>query len=77
MKRALKWIRNGILVIAALAVCGAGAIALQGYELYTAALAEMPLYKRVEAVRAQEDFTPLKDLPATYKDAVVAAEDHR
>jgi len=77
MKRALRFVRNIFLVIFFLALCGAGAIALQGYELYTGALAEMPLYKRVEQVRSQEDFTPIENLPRTYKDAVVAAEDHR
>lgn len=77
MKRALRWIRNIFLVVLVLGFCGAGAIALQGYKLYTGALAEMPLYKRVAQVRAQEDFTPLDELPGTYKDAVVAAEDHR
>lgn len=77
MKRALKVVRNVVLVVMVLGLCGAGAIALQGYELYTAALEEAPLYKRVEAVRAQEDFTPIDQLPRTYKNAVVAAEDHR
>lgn len=77
MKRALKWIRNIFLVVLAVCICGAGVVAVQGYGLYTAALEEMPLYKRVEQVRAQPDFTPIEQLPKTYKDAVVAAEDHR
>lgn len=77
MKKALRLVRKIFLVLLILMLCITGAIALQGYELYTRALEEMPLYKRVEQVRAQPDFTPLASLPDTYKDAVVAAEDHR
>lgn len=77
MKRALRFLRNIFLVVLAIGLCAAGAVAFQGYELYTGALEEMPIYKRVDQVRQQPDFTPLESLPATYKDAVVAAEDHR
>ena len=77
MKRALRFLRNICLVVLAVGLCAAGAVAFQGYKLYTSALEEMPLYKRVEQVRQQPDFTSLESLPATYKDAVVAAEDHR
>ncbi|MCI8921502.1 MAG: transglycosylase domain-containing protein [Acutalibacter sp.] len=77
MKRALRFLRNIFLVVLAVGLCAAGAVAFQGYKLYTSALEEMPLYKRVEQVRQQPDFTSLESLPATYRDAVVAAEDHR
>ena len=77
MKRALRIVRNIFLVVLLAGVCGVGVIAVQGYQMYTAALEEKPLYKRVEQVRAQPDFTPIGELPETYKNAVVAAEDHR
>ena len=52
-------------------------VLLRGYRLYRDALAEKPLSEAVAEVRAQPGFTPLKELPALYLDAVVAVEDHR
>lgn len=77
MKKALRFTRN-ILVSGLLVVfCAAGVVAFQGYQMYTRAVGETPLYKRVAQIRAQEDYTPIEALPVTYKNAVVAAEDHR
>lgn len=77
MKKALRFTRNILLAVLLAAFCAVGVVAFQGYQMYTRAIGETPLYKRVAQVRAQEDFTPIGALPATYKDAVVAAEDHR
>ena len=48
-----------------------------GYGKYKKAITEMPLDIKVEKIRNKESFTKLEDLPKIYKDAVIAAEDHR
>ena len=70
-------VRNLFLAVFALGVLAVGGVALKGYFLYTAALEALPTAQAVRQVREQEGFTPLADLPQTYLDAVVAAEDHR
>lgn len=70
-------VRNVFLVLFTICVVTAGGITLHGYFLYTAALEDMPTLQAAKEVRAQEGFTPIGQLPATYLDAVVAAEDHR
>lgn len=77
MKKALRFTRNILLAVMAVGICAAGLVALRGYQMYTDAVGEMPLYKRVRQIRAQEGFTPIGALPDTYKNAVIAAEDHR
>ena len=69
--------RNVFVTVFLLGVCAAGAVTLRGYFLYTAALEDLPPLQAARQVRDQEGFTPLDQLPDTYLDAVVAAEDHR
>jgi len=45
--------------------------------MYQAALKEYSLADKVQSIRAQENYTPLDDLPEMYINAVVAVEDHR
>ena len=45
--------------------------------MYTQALEATPLDQKVKQVRAQESYTTFAELPETYVDAVIAAEDHR
>lgn len=64
-------------LLALLCVCAATVLGLQGYEMFRRALREKPLAQAVAEVRAQPDFTPFDELPALYREAVVAVEDHR
>lgn len=73
----LKIVRNAALAFLAVFVVAAGGIALKGYSMYTAALEKLPIQKAAEKIRAKEGFTPLGELPETYLEAVIAAEDHR
>ena len=73
----VKIFRNTLLVLLAVCFCAVGALVLRGYALYTQALEALPTARAVEQVRANEGFTPIGQLPATYLNAVVAAEDHR
>ena len=75
--KVLRWIRNTVLLLMALCLCVVGAVVFMGWNMYTRALEAMPLDQRVKQVREQESFTSFEELPDTYVDAVIAAEDHR
>lgn len=77
MKRVLKFLRGLLLALLLVCVCGSGVLVFLGYQMYTGALEETPLDRRVAQVRAQEDYTAFDELPETYRNAVIAAEDHR
>ena len=49
----------------------------QGYQMNDRALREQSLAKKVQEIREQPGYTPLSQLPETYQNAVIAAEDHR
>lgn len=74
---ALRAVRNIFLIMFAVCVVAAGGVTLRGYFMYTSALEQKPVLRAAEEVRAQESFTPISQLPGTYLDAVIAAEDHR
>ena len=74
IRKAVAWLCM-FLVVAGLAV--AGVIGMQGYAMYRQALDETPLQEKIDAVRAQDGYTPLDELPPIYAQAVVAAEDRR
>ena len=75
--RVLRIVRNIVLGTMALALCAVAVLLCVGWSLYTQALEAMPLEKRVAQVRSQENYTSFEELPATYVDAVIAAEDAR
>lgn len=77
MRKVLRFIRNLLLAVILICICAAGALTFRGYQMYTEALEQKPLAERVDEIRASEDYTKLADLPETYRDAVIAAEDHR
>ena len=66
-----------VLLVLALCLCAVLALAFLGWQMYTQALEEMPLDQKVRQVRAQESYTTFEELPDTYVQAVIAAEDHR
>lgn len=58
-------------------IVGGGALAWEGYQIYQAAIAEMPLQEKVEQIRENQNYTLFSNLPETYINAVVAVEDKR
>ena len=58
-------------------LCAILALAFLGWQMYTQALEAMPLDQKVRQVQAQESYTTFEELPDTYVEAVIAAEDHR
>ena len=73
----LRIVRNVVLLVLALCLCAVLAPAFLCWQMYTQALEEMPLDQKVRQVRAQESYTTFEELPDTYVQAVIAAEDHR
>ena len=70
-------VRNVFLAVFALCILAGGCVALRGYFLYTSALERLPAAQAARQIREEEGFTPIEDLPQTYLDAVVSAEDRR
>ena len=75
--KVLRIVRNLVLLVLALCLCAVLALAFLGWQMYTQALEAMPLDQRVRQVQSQESYTTFEELPDTYVDAVIAAEDHR
>lgn len=52
-------------------------VTVMGYQMFARALENISLDNAVKEIREQESFTALGELPDTYTDAIIAAEDHR
>ena len=73
----LRMVRNLILLVFTICLCAVFALVYMGWRMYTQALEAMPLDQKVKQVQSQESYTSFEELPETYVDAVIAAEDHR
>ncbi len=77
MKSIKKIIFVFIGALGAAAVISAAVILGLGHNMYRRALEAKPLAEAVESIREKDSFIDLDQLPGTYIDAVIAAEDHR
>lgn len=77
MKKLWRILWKTVSLIVLVAILFAGVLVYQGYQMYAQALEAKPLESRVQEVRSQADYTKIDDLPEMYRNAVVAAEDHR
>lgn len=68
--------RTLILVILAALVIG-GIYTYKGYRMYKAVLKNESIEEKVDSIRARDNYVSLDELPETYKNAVIAVEDHR
>lgn len=73
----MKKIRNIIIVILIIIISVVSFIVYQGYRMYKNATNEISIEEMIEKIRQKENYTTLKEMPQLYKDAVIAAEDHR
>lgn len=73
----LKFIKRLLCCLLILAVGLGGLVTFLGYREYRALTEEKSLASAAAETRSKEGFTPLALLPETYKNAVIAAEDHR
>ncbi len=74
VKKILLWV---LATVVALGLAIFTVYTIQGYQMYRAALEEKPLEELVFSMQNEASYTTLSDLPPLYKDAVLAAEDHR
>ena len=77
MKKFLKFLKYFLLAAVAVIVIVASVFIAKGYSMYKRALRDTPPEDVIEKITSDPDFTPLSELPDTYKKAVIAAEDHR
>lgn len=72
-----KIILRSLLCLAAALLVLTGVIMGLGYKMFSDALEKKSLSDTVSEIRESENFTPMSELPQTYLDAIIAAEDHR
>ena len=77
----MRFIKKFIITLFVILLLGAGAaggrLLWQGYQIYQEVIDGEPLSDKVEEIRSKSKYTPLSQLPDTYKNAVVAVEDKR
>lgn len=73
----MRYIRRLLALLLLCLLCVGGYLVYKGYTRYEAALQNMSVEQKAEEVRSNPSFTPLKNLPETYQEAVVAVEDKR
>lgn len=73
----MKIIRNIIIVIIVIVISVVSYIGYQGYDMYKEAIKETSIEEMIEEIKSKDNYTTLQEMPQFYKDAVIAAEDHR
>lgn len=52
-------------------------VGYNGYKMYKQAITEIPIDKKIEEIKNKKNYTKLSDTTNTFKDAILAVEDHR
>ncbi len=73
----MKIIRRILLSILIILLIVMSVLYLNGKKLYESKISEEPIEEKVQAIRENENYTKLSDVPEYYKNAVIAVEDHR
>lgn len=73
----MKLIKKLFLLIILIIVVVGVVFYINGNKLYKESIAKTSLSDKVSQIRQAENFTSINDVPACYKDAIVAVEDHR
>lgn len=73
----MKFIKRFILFILIVFIVLISYFIYDGYSLYKESISQMSIDDRISEIRNSENFTHISDVPAYYKDAVIAIEDHR
>ena len=73
----MKFIRRLLALILLCLLCVGGYFGYKGYVKYEDALEYMSIDQKAEEIKASPSYTPLKELPDIYLNAVVAVEDKR
>ena len=72
--KTIKRVLGLILIVARVAV---SLVIWQGYEMYSGAVAKVSVEEKVAEMMEQDHYTTYEELPETYVNAVIAAEDQR
>lgn len=73
IKRAL---RKTLIIVVSIVFITCGALFLDGYSLYNQAKNQMDIDATINSIRAKDNYTKITELPQSFTDAVIAAEDH-
>lgn len=73
----MKLIKRLIILILVIGAFLAGSAYHEGRQIYKQAVAETSIEEKVEQIQSIDHYTPYSQLPETYVDAVIAAEDKR
>lgn len=52
-------------------------VGYNGYKMYKQAITELPIDEKIKEIKEKNNYTKLEDTTKTFKDAVLAVEDHR
>lgn len=73
----MKFIRRLFLLIVLIIIIVGSVFYINGNKLYKESIAQTSISDKVSQIREDENFTSINDVPAYYKNAIVAVEDHR
>ena len=73
----MKTIKKLVMLILLFGLICAGVVVYFGHEMYEEAVAAVSVEEKAAAIMAQEQYTFYDQLPETYVEAVIAAEDRR
>ena len=68
-----------VILFVLIFTCGIifGVFAYEGYHMYQEALKEASLEEKVAEIRSKKDYLKIDKIPLTFKNALIAIEDHR
>jgi len=72
-----KTIKKFIIIILVVILLLSGLFVGAGWYKYKQAISKLPLNDAIAKIRAQENFTPIDDIPLTFINAMIAVEDKR
>lgn len=73
----MKILKRILLLIVIGAAAVASLVVWQGYQMYRDAVEQMSVEEKAEEIMGKENYTAFDQLPQTYVNAVIAAEDRR
>ena len=73
----MKVIKRVLLLVLIIIVAGASIVIGQGYQMYIEAVEKVPVEQKAQEIMEIDHYTSYDELPETYVDAVIAAEDRR
>ena len=73
----MKVIKRVLLLVLIIIIAGASIVVGQGYQMYIEAVERVSVEEKAEEIMGIDHYTSYDELPKTYVDAVIAAEDRR